>query len=89
MSIKKIIMPIKGDVQLPLSDNKVLMYDSSEGAYYSVEREELLRETYLEFEKYKQECEKRIKFLEEQYSVFLETYKETNAKMIKMIEEIM
>jgi molybdopterin converting factor small subunit len=96
MAIKKILMPIQGSTQLPISNKEVLLYDDSDNVYYSTTKEALFQQYEVEFEEFKKQCEATISELEQQveelkqqYNEFLATYKETNAKMISMIEKLM
>lgn len=91
--MREIILPIKNGTSLPIKNTEVLLYDESSQMYYSTTRESLLREQDNKIKELEKKVTEKLKEIEEfknmitdNYNKFITQYKETNEKVIKMIE---
>lgn len=97
--IQKVMIDVDSSTPLHnMGDGHIIVYDMSKRRYYATTRESFMREQNLKIENLektiKEFMEKmennQVKFAEEmqnEKNSFLKTYKETNSKIIEMIEK--
>jgi hypothetical protein len=90
-----VTIKVKEGTVLPASGGHILVYDHDADAYYSVSladvfknEREICEQVQTKESEFEDAINAKIKEMDEKYNSFLATYKESNAKMIELIESV-
>ena len=90
--IKEVILRFEIDKN-SFKDGNLLLYNKDEQYFYAISPEQFLTKQNQEIKNLKKICddrmakaEKRVEELEKKYNEFLSNYKESNAKLLSMVE---
>ena len=94
--IQKVVLEVESEKMLSeYGDRHVILYDEKKGRYYVQTREKFLSEQNQEIKKLRKEIERNKKEIEdyieeadEKYKKFLQTYSETNAKVLELVKSV-
>lgn len=94
--IQKVVLEVESEKMLSeYGDRHVILYDEKKGRYYVQTREKFLSEQNQEIKKLRKEIERNTKEIkdyieeaEEKYKKFLQTYSETNAKVLELVKSV-
>jgi hypothetical protein len=100
MAVQKVVMNMRIDG--PLQDGAVLLYDKKQGYWYVIDTDTLFQaqnrriasmkasidKSVSEFKAEIQECQSQCASLSKEYDDFIASYKETNSKLIDMVEKL-
>lgn len=86
----KVVLNIKNlNMNDPLTNNSVILYDASDKKWYITDKSDLTYEINLKVEKSIKELEEKTKELEAKWKNFMFNYTEQNSKLIPILETIM
>jgi len=86
----KVVLNIKNlNMNDPLTNNSVILYDASDKKWYITDKSDLIYEINLKVEKSIKELEEKTQELETKWKNFMFNYTEQNSKLIPILETIM
>ena len=92
--IKNIVIPVDTTNGTTFKDGDLIIYNESSKTFYRTTKDNLFCREQREREEFNKKMElailelkNKIKEMDEKYNAFLATFKETNSKLIEMVEQ--